>query len=292
MLEARDISVVLGGRRVVAGVSMALCPGEIVAVVGPNGAGKSTLLRALAGTAKLAGGSVTLDGVPLTAWPRRALARRRAVLSQSCSVGFPFRVHEVVRLGRSASAGHATRRQDAAAVAAAMHAADVAPFAERTATALSGGEQQRVHLARALAQIWPAEKPSPLEGEGGVGALSARTESVATRHPSPPLKGGGFLLLDEPTASLDIAHQHHVLGVAWRLARGGLGVLAVLHDLNLAALYADRVCVMEDGRVVALGTPADALSAETVTAVFRHPVVAVARPGDDRPALLPLPAHR
>ncbi len=285
MLEARHIAVMLGGVPAVSGVSLALSPGEVVALVGPNGAGKSTLLRAMAGTAPLAAGTVTLDGIPLSAWPRRALARRRAVLAQNCTLAFPFRVHEVVRLGRSAAAGHAGRAQDEAAVVAAMQAADVIDLAERRATALSGGERQRVHLARALAQIWP--DPSPHDDPR---SALVRAESVQDGSACAP-DGARYLLLDEPTASLDFAHQHHGLNVARRLARAGAGVLAVLHDLNLAALYADRVCLMEAGRIVALGAPAEALDAEILTAVFGHPVVAVARLGEGRPALLTLPKH-
>jgi len=256
MLEARDLTVAVGRKRLLDRVSVTLAPGELVAVLGPNGAGKSTLLGCLAGARVPTSGRVTLDGRPLAKLDARALARRRAVLAQNTVVTMPVHTEELAALGRvpHADDGAGTRR----VVAAALEAADASVFIARSVATLSGGEQQRVHLARALAQIWPGDGTRPR-----------------------------YLLLDEPTASLDLAHQARVMATARALADAGHGVLAILHDLNLAAATADRLVLLDDGRLAAAGPPATVLTAERVAAVFGLAVDVVARPDGCGPLVVP-----
>ena len=233
-LSARTLSAGYGTRAVLCDVDLTVEPGMLVALVGPNGAGKSTLLRAFARLIRPTAGTVMLDGVDVATLSRAALAARIAVVPQSFDTLFPFTVREIVALGRSARLGLFARptADDAAAVTRAIAAQDLGDFVDRRLDALSGGERQRVVLAMALAQ------------EAGV------------------------LLLDEPTAHLDPGHQLDTLRGIADLARArGVIALAVLHDLNLAAL-ADRVVVLDAGRIVGDGSPASALNADLVTRVF------------------------
>ena len=245
MLRAENLAVQRGPCTVLADIHLELRPGEVLGVLGPNGAGKSTLLAALSGELPAAHGRVLLDERPLSAWHGPERARRLAVLPQTSSLGFAFRVEEVVSMGRLP---HATgRTRDAEIVGEALAAADAAHLAGRNYLELSGGERQRVHLARVLAQLWPG-------GEGQV------------------------LLLDEPTSMLDPLHQHTTLQATRAFAEQGAAVLVILHDLNLAARYCDRLLLLEHGRPHAFGTPDDVLRAEPLRAVFglevlvqRHP---------------------
>jgi iron complex transport system ATP-binding protein len=233
-LVARSLAAGYGARAVLRGVDLELEPGRLIALVGPNGAGKSTLLRALAGLIRPTAGAVTLGGIDVTTLSRAALASRIAVVPQTFDTLFPFTVREIVALGRSARLGLFARPSpaDASAVARAIVDQDLVALADRRLDALSGGERQRVVLAMAMAQA------------------------------------AGVLLLDEPTAHLDPAHQRSILRTVGELARsGGVTVLAVLHDLNLAAL-ADRIVVLDGGRIVADGGPAVALAADVVARVF------------------------
>jgi iron complex transport system ATP-binding protein len=240
-------------RRVLRGLDLAVEAGELVALLGRNGSGKTTLLRALAGTLSLDAGRVVLFGRDLADWSRVALARRVAVLPQSLALPDGFRVAELVEMGR---APHATRwfgssAEDAAAVERALADADAGDLAERHADELSGGERQRVLVAMALAQ-------------------------------EPDL-----LLLDEPTLHLDIAHQAALLASVARLqARRGLTVIAVLHDLNLAAAHAPRVAVLGDGRIAADGAPASILTPALVRDLFGA-AVDEARTADGRLFVVP-----
>jgi len=233
-LVARALTAGYGARGVLQGIGLTLEPGVLVALVGPNGAGKSTLLRALAGLIRPTAGAVTLDGTDVATLSRAALAARIAVVPQTFDTLFPFTVREIVALGRSARLGLFARPTaiDATAVARAIDTQDLGALVDRRLDALSGGERQRVVLAMALAQ------------EADV------------------------LLLDEPTAHLDPAHQIGIVRRAAELARSrGVIALAVLHDLNLAAL-ADRVVVLDAGRIVGDGPPAIALTSDLVTRVF------------------------
>lgn len=261
MLAARDIRLMRDGRPVLAGASLAVTPGEMVGVIGPNGAGKSSLLQVLSRALTADTGAVTLDGQRLSDWPRAALARRRAVLPQAPSVAFPFRVQDVVALGRSPHAGLSDRATDRAVVAGAMAESGISHLAGRLYGTLSGGERQRVHLARVLAQVW-----------------------------SPPEDGGTcYLLLDEPTNNLDLAHQHELLAQARSFAAAGGGVLVILHDPNLAAAYADRVAIVAGGQVVVDTPPATGLRPETLTEVFGLPVEVIRPDGVNHPLIVPVP---
>ncbi|BEK96052.1 heme ABC transporter ATP-binding protein [Nocardia seriolae] len=251
-LRARNVSARRGARTVLDGVDFPVIAGQIVALVGPNGAGKSTLLAALAGELELCGGSVALDGHALTHWTHLDMARRRAVLPQSHTVGFAFRAREVVAMGRAPWARTDRQDQDEAAIAAAMAATDVERFAERPFPALSGGESARVALARVLAQ------------------------DTAT------------LLLDEPTAALDLGHQEQVLRLARERASAGAAVVVVLHDLGVAAAYADRIAVLEAGRITADGPPRQILTPELLTRVYQHPVDVFDHPVTGAQLVLPV----
>lgn len=218
LVEARDLHVRLrGGQDVLRGVELTAHGGEVCALVGPNGAGKSSLLAALAADLPASRGTVRIAGRTAAEWSARELALHRAVLPQSAELSFPFPVVEVVRMGRAPWAGTAREEEDEEAVATAMAATEVAAFAARPFSALSGGERARVALARVLAQRTP------------------------------------LLLLDEPTAALDLRHQELVLEICRERTAAGDAVVAVLHDLSLAAAYADRVAALHDGRIAAAG---------------------------------------
>lgn len=259
MITLEEVALARGTRQVLSSVSFTLRPGELVALLGPNGAGKSTLIAALTGELPLAAGRILLEGRALADYHPAALARRRAVLPQQSRLSFGFTVLEVVALGRSAHAGEPSMREDASAIAAAMTAAGVTAFAKRDYRQLSGGEQQRVQLARALAQIWrPPQDREPR-----------------------------FLLLDEPVASLDLAYQQSVLRVARQQAEAGCGVLASLHDPNLAAAHADRVLMLSEGRLLADGSPEEVLRPDLLERVYGLPLLALRHPVTGVPVLLP-----
>lgn len=237
MIEAKSISLRIGAATLLDDVSAALCPGRITAILGPNGAGKSSLLGILAGERRPSAGTVSLDQRPLSRWPARALARRRAVVPQAAQLAFPFTVAEVVRMGFALTPP--PQGQRATILAQALAAADITHLADRAMPTLSGGERQRTHFARALAQL----------------------AANAGHFPA-------YLLLDEPTASLDPAHQHGLLAAVrdWVRQSGGAAAI-VLHDLALAAHYADDVVLLSRGKVAARGAMG-ALRAETLGAVY------------------------
>lgn len=258
MLAANNVAVSRGGRPVLNGLSMAVQPGRLTAVVGPNGAGKSTLLAALTGLIPFERGSITLDGQAIGAITRQDFARKVSVLQQRFHSTFPFRSFEIVALGRMPHEGRESATATAHHVASAMAATDTTHLADKPCDRLSGGEQQRVFLARAIAQIMPLPSDTPR-----------------------------YLLLDEPTASLDLRHQATTLAFARDVAAQGAGVLAVLHDLNLAAAYADEILVLADGSVAARGAAADVLTAEILSPVYRAPLTIFSEPQTGRPVVLP-----
>jgi len=258
MLKAENLTVERGGRTLLGPLSLAIAPGEVTVVAGPNGAGKSTLLKSLAGELKPSGGDATLDGRSLRSFGAASLAHRRAVLPQTSHLAFPFTVVEVVRLAFSVRRG-GRAELDAKALAA-LEQVDMAGFSHRFYQQLSGGEQQRVQLARVLCQL---EAPEPS---------------------GPPR----YLLLDEPTSNLDIAHQLQIHRIARERAEAGFGVLAVLHDLNLASLAADRLVLLADGRVAADGPPEEVLTEETVERVYGLPMRVMRAEGTGLPVVLPL----
>ncbi len=257
MLSATTIEVECQGRRILGPLSLELHPGEVTALVGPNGAGKSSLLEVLAGISRPDRGSVALAGRPLEAWPPRDLARCRAVLRQHNELAFAFTAGEVVALGRSPHHGRYRRAIETRLIERALAEAGVDHLATRSYPTLSGGERQRVQFARALAQLATPDG----------------------------LVEGGILLLDEPSASLDPAHQERLFVIAGSLARASVLVTAVVHDLNLAALVADRIVMLDQGRIVADGPPEAVLTAERIDAVFGIAVDVLRHPASGRPLL-------
>ncbi|MBK4218050.1 heme ABC transporter ATP-binding protein [Paracoccus caeni] len=222
-LTARNLHVILGSHPVLHGVDLTAMAGRLTAIIGPNGSGKTTLLRALTGELRPAVGSVTLNGQDMARLQPETLARRRAVLPQQSALSFPFTVAEILRIGLIA---HACDDVEARAlIRAALAKVDLPEHSGRFYQELSGGEQQRVQLARALIQVW---------------------QPVGDQGPR-------WLLLDEPVSSLDIAHQLTVMRLAKNYARAGGGVIAVMHDLNLTAMFADHVLLMQQGRASAEG---------------------------------------
>jgi len=257
ILDASGLRVLAGGRRLLDDVSLAVFPGEVLVLVGANGAGKSTLLRCLGAELTPAAGDVQMNGRPLAHWAPRDSAKRRAVLPQASPLSFPFTGLEVALMGRIPFGAPVS--DDIRIAGAALAAAEAGHLAERRYTTLSGGERQRVHLARVLAQLW---EPLP-EGEPR------------------------YLLLDEPTASLDLAHQHALLRLARAWAAADVGVLIVLHDLNLAAQYADRIAVLKAGRLLEAGAPTEVLRSQLIAEAFGLAVHCLRHPELDCPLIVP-----
>ncbi|TJZ73296.1 heme ABC transporter ATP-binding protein [Chitiniphilus eburneus] len=250
MIAAERLHCKRGGRAVLHDVSLTLANGEVLGVLGANGAGKSSLLALLAGELAPDAGRVLLDGTPLAGLPTATLARRRAVLPQSPTLAFDLSVAEVVAMGAYPFPELTPGTVDEL-VARALALADVAHFIDRRYPRLSGGEQQRVQFARVLVQVLAAQQP----GEGRA------------------------LLLDEPTASLDPRHQQALLQAAHELARNqGLAVLTVLHDVNLAARWCDRLLLLANGTTVACGAPADVLTPDILQTVYQIPAAVVPHP--------------
>ena len=243
-LFAAAVTVSFGDNAVLADVSISLRPGKVVALIGPNGAGKSTLLRVMSGDVQPERGSVTVEGRLIDEYGAAQLAQIRAVMAQAPAVMFDFTVEEVVRMGwvQDALYLHETAERAFAQVA---DVCEIEALLGRTYRTLSGGEQRRVQFARALLQIW----------RDGAGPVPR------------------YLMLDEPTANLDIAHELAVLQLARGVAEDGAGVLAVLHDLNLAARFADELTLLHNGRVVSSGAPCRVLEADTLAAVYGTPIV-------------------
>lgn len=230
-MQARGLRFSHGSRALIDDVSLTLQPGEMIALIGPNGAGKSTLLRLLTGFLTPQAGECWLGDRPLNSWPREPLAQRRAVMRQQNSVSFPLPAADVVAMGRAPW----PRAQSRAVIDEVMHITGSLELAQRDYRSLSGGEQQRVQLARVLAQLWHDDGPR------------------------------GWLFLDEPTSALDLYHQQHLLRLLKSLTRQGhLHVCVVLHDLNLAALWSDRILLLHNGRIVSEGIPETVLQADAL----------------------------
>ncbi|MDT5293190.1 MAG: heme transport system ATP-binding protein, partial [Acidobacteriota bacterium] len=222
MIEARGVHVRVGRKALLEGVSLNVSPGEVVAVVGPNGAGKSTLRRALCGDVDLSGGEVRMCGRALAEWTALERARVRAVMPQDSTLTFPFTVLEVALMGRLPHLRGAEGARDYEVAYEALEAVEARHLAERLYPTLSGGEKQRVQLARVLAQIW--ESAACGEGESGhTDEAEHKDKREGARENRHARKCERFLLLDEPTSNLDLAHQHGTLAVARRFAREGVG---------------------------------------------------------------------
>lgn len=233
MLSARSVTLERGTQKVLTGITLDIEPGGFTAIVGPNGAGKSSLVKVLSGSLAASSGQVMFLGRDISAWTPAMLARHRAVLSQSVGVSFPFTVAETVELPLQDLTP--MRRREISAQT--LEEVGLSHFAQRPVQNLSGGEQQRVHLARVLSQ------------------LSAH-------------RGQQLLFLDEPTSSLDIRYQIKVLDVVRRRISDDLGAAIVLHDLNLAAAFADRLLIMRDGHIAADGPPARVMETGLLSDVY------------------------
>ncbi|WP_276120608.1 heme ABC transporter ATP-binding protein [Pararhizobium qamdonense] len=257
MIKASNLSVRLSGTQVLHGVSIEAAAGQLTAIVGPNGSGKTTSLKAIAGELSY-DGSVRINGHDIATLKPWELALKRAVLPQSTVISFPFTVREIVRMGLSVGAKADAADTDRIARDA-LEAVDLSGFAGRFYQELSGGEQQRVQLARALCQIW---------------------EPVQHGEPA-------FLLLDEPVSSLDIRHQLTIMRLARNFCERGGGVIAIMHDLNLTAMFADQMVMMKAGRVKAAGHPREVMTDEVMEAVFGCAMRVNATPAGNTPFVLP-----
>ena len=253
MLRTEHLQICRGSKMVLADVTLDVRPGEVLGVLGPNGAGKSTLLAALCGELAPTDGQVWLHDQALSQWKGSERAQRLAVLPQTSTLDFAFRVEEVVGMGRLPHQTGSVR--DAEIICAALQAADVEHLTGRSYLALSGGERQRVHLARVLAQLWPGQN-------------------------------GQTLLLDEPTSMLDPLHQHTTLKAIRAFADRGAAVLIILHDLNLAARYCDRLLLLEDGCPRALDCPQHVLEPHVLKAVFGLEVLVQSHPELGHPVII------
>ena len=257
MIEARNITVEINSKKLLDEVSMEMRGGQILAVVGQNGAGKSTLRKVLCGDLIATRGAVSMDGKPLQDWSLSERAKVRAVLPQDSSLNFPFTVLEVALMGRAPHVRGAETETDYAIARAALREADALDLQERIYPTLSGGERQRVQLARVLAQIW--------ESFDGVNR---------------------YLLLDEPTSNLDLTHQHKTLKIARNFAAQGAAVLIILHDLNLAAQYADRIVILKNGSVAASGMPEIVFTPDTIRETFDVAVSVIKHPFFNCPLII------
>jgi iron complex transport system ATP-binding protein len=249
VVRADELTVTLDGRTVLDAVSLEVRAGEVLALVGPNGAGKSTVLSVLSGERVPTSGRVMVDERDIRSFSALDLARRRSVLTQDNSLSFPFRVIDVITMGRAPWTRTEEIARDSEAIASAATRADVSHLAGRRFTELSGGERARVSLARVLAQ------------------------------------DTAIVFLDEPTAALDLRHQEDVLRIARDLARAGRAVVVVVHDLSLAGAVADRVALLSAGRLVAVGVPSAVLTADTISTVYGLAVRVV--DVDGRPLIVP-----
>ncbi|CAI8769288.1 Hemin import ATP-binding protein HmuV [Pseudomonas donghuensis] len=253
MLRVENLSLRRGSNQVLSDISLVLEAGQVLGVLGPNGAGKSSLLGVMCGELSASEGRVTLDERGLCDWLGQQRAQRLAVLPQVSSLGFAFKVEEVVGMGRLPHNSGLERDQQI--IDLALQAADASHLIGRSYLALSGGERQRVHLARVLAQLWPGEE-------------------------------GRILLLDEPTSMLDPLHQHTTLQAVREFADRGAAVLVILHDLNLAARYCDRILLLEQGRAHALDTPQQVLRPDSLKAVFGIDVLVQPHPERGHPLII------
>jgi iron complex transport system ATP-binding protein len=237
MLIADSLTFQIGQKTLLKEVSFSLRPGELLVILGANGAGKSTLLRLLSGEKQPSKGQVRLHDKHLSTYTPNQLALKRAVLNQQNFVSLAFTAYEIVIMGRYPHYGHQPTSRDTEIIAEVMELTGITPFAERSYLSLSGGEQQRVQLARTLAQIW-----------NGPNAL---------------------LLMDEPVTSLDLEYQQQTLAIAKMLCKKGFMVISILHDINLAAQYADRILMLKNGRKWYDGTAAEVLSTKNIYEIFQ-----------------------
>ncbi|HVS98457.1 MAG TPA: heme ABC transporter ATP-binding protein [Puia sp.] len=239
MLRIEGLECLAGGRAVIRGITTEFAPAMLHVIVGPNGSGKSTFLKSFSGEWPAAAGEIRYDGLALRLLSKTNIAKRRAVMSQLPELHFPLRVDDIVMMGRYPHFSFRPSRHDAAICRAAMERLSILPLAGRDYLTLSGGERQRVQFARALTQIW-----------------------------DPPPEGSRYLFLDEPVSSLDIRYQHQLLRQVRALVGDKIVIVAVLHDLNLALQYADRILFLKDGRVAAEGPASSVVQPGLIRDVF------------------------
>jgi iron complex transport system ATP-binding protein len=253
VITVDDVTVTLGGTRILGDLSLSVAEGSFLALVGPNGAGKTTLLRAVNGLVDPSEGEVRLDGAAVAGLSARELARRVSTVPQETHLGFDFDARSVVEMGRTP---HRSRfggtDEGAEAVERALDRTETAALADRPVGELSGGERQRVLLARSLAQDTPV------------------------------------LLLDEPTASLDINHQLATLSLVRELVREGRTAVAAIHDLDLAARFCDRMALLADGELLAVGPPSEVLTSDRLAAAYGVPTAVTENPVTGTPTVTAL----
>lgn len=255
MLKATQLHYQINNRTIINDVNLSVEAGEVLALIGPNGAGKTTLLKLLSGELVPASGSVSLQDKSLASYARKELARLRAVMSQRALINFDFTVQEIVMQGRHPHIGLAETDTDRQIVQESLARTETTSLQERFYPTLSGGEQARVTFARILAQTTP------------------------------------LILLDEPTSALDLRHQQLVMRIAYDLAQEGKAVVVIVHDLNLAAGYANRIAMLQRGQVVALGTPQEVLTQENIQEVFNLSTLVIPHPQAPCPLIIPLPLN-
>ena len=263
MLQVEAVSYQVNGISILKDISLQVDAGQVLAVIGPNGAGKSTLFRLVCGDIKPNHGLIRIGGTLLDQWKPGVLAKVRAVLRQQTILQFPFTVEEVISLGLSPYHHELTQTEKQSIIEKMIKLAEISHLRHRRYTTLSGGEQQRTHFARVLAQLWPAIGTVPV-----------------------------LLMLDEPTASLDLQHQHHVLSTARHLTQLGVAVVVVVHDLNLAAPYADNIVLFQKGAVVASGTPVQVLTKPILERTFGIMVEVSSHPTRNIPLIVPTGADQ
>ena len=255
MLDVNNLSYRIRNRKLLDNVSFQAKPGELLAIVGANGAGKSTLLKLCTREITSSEGQIVLNKQRIDLYSNRQLSLFRAVLPQQNSVVFPFLASELVLMGRYPHFEFHPSEHDYAVAEMALKKVGMWEFAARVFTTLSGGEQQRVQLARVLAQIWDVSQ--------------------------------GILFLDEPTTGLDLLHQHQMLELAREFTDKGFCVVVILHDLNLAAQYADQIVMLRAGKVEAMGIPRDVITSEIIHRVFNLKVWLIDHPQIDCPLVIP-----
>ncbi len=258
MIELKDISYRIGNKQILEAVSCHVLPGEILTILGANGAGKSTLLKIARGELKPETGNIIFGDKSLHKWDHKELAQCSAVLQQQSILSLPFTVKEVVMMGRYPHFKSNPAPIDHTIVQSALRHAGIEDLCDRNYLELSGGEQQRVHLARVFAQIWCSDKF--------------------------PVR---YLLMDEPGNNLDISHQHNALNMARAFAAEGNCVIAILHDLNLAFQYADKVLLLKKGKVHAFGSPGEVLTEENLSYSYDFPMTIHYSESFEHPIILP-----
>lgn len=256
MISVENLTYTIKGQTLLRAVNFSIGDGELVALLGANGAGKSTLLKLMGGEKKPSSGCIRLAKKPLDRYLPLELARRRATMGQQHYVSVDFTVAEVVMMGRYPHYAAGPKTTDHRVVDETMAICGIAAFSDRSILSLSGGEQQRVHLARVLAQVW--DQP------------------------------GGVLLMDEPVSAMDVQYQHQTLAILRALADRGYVVVTVLHDINLAAHYAHRLILLKNGRKLHDGTPSEVLTERNIYSVFSMDAHVMVNPRSLKTNILPL----